>query len=71
MDEMAIKESVSYNAERDSVEGFEDFGSLGHTKYIANHEMVFMVRGLLTTWKQPVVYFLSSGPAPCWGQLQV
>ena len=62
MDEMSIKESLYYNVEKDSVEGFEDFGSQGRTQYVANHAMVFMVRGLLSKWKQPVGYFLSSGP---------
>ena len=61
-DEMAIKESVSYNAEKDQVEGFEDFGSFGRTKYVANHATVFMARGLSEKWKQPVGYYLSSGP---------
>ena len=62
MDEMAIKEALLYNAEMDALEGFEDFGRLGKTKFVANHALVFMVRGLTSKWKQPVGYFLSSGP---------
>ena len=61
-DEMAIKEQVQYNIERDEVEGFEDFGSQENTNLVANHAAVFMLRGLLTGWKQPIGYFLSSGP---------
>lgn len=61
-DEMAIKESVVYNPERDEVEGFEDFGVKGKTQYIANHATVFLVRGLVYKWKQTVGYVLSSGP---------
>lgn len=61
LDEMSIKENVSYNKERDEVEGFEDFGTGGRTKYIANHATVFMVRGLVDKWKQAVGYFLTSG----------
>ena len=61
-DEMSIKQSLVYNEGTDSVEGFEDFGNLGQTRYIANHTTVFMVRGLASKWKQPVGYFLSSGP---------
>ena len=41
---------------------FEDFGNLGQTRYIENHATAFMVRGLASKWKQPVGYFLNSGP---------
>ena len=61
-DEMSIKQSLVYNEETDSVEGFEDSGNLEQTRYIANHATAFMVRGLASKWKQPVGYFLSSGP---------
>ena len=40
-----------YNPGTDRVEGFEDFGDIGQTKYIANHTTVFMVRGLASKWK--------------------
>ena len=46
---------------RHEIEGFEDFGNFGRTKYIANHALAFMVRGQVGKWK-PVGYFLSSGP---------
>lgn len=29
---------------------------------VANHALVFMVRGLVSQWKLPIGYFLSSGP---------
>ena len=61
-DEMALKEIVEYNAKKDYVEGLEDFGSNGRTKYVANHATVFMARGLVFPWKQTVGYALSSGP---------
>ena len=61
-DEMSIKQGLVYNTGKDIVEGFEDFGQLGQTRYIANHAIAFMVRGLASKWKQPVGYFLSSGP---------
>ena len=51
-----------YNSGSDSIEGFEDFGEIGTTRYIANHAVAFMVRGLASKWKQPIGYFLSSGP---------
>lgn len=62
MDEMSIKEALVYNVEKDEIEGFENFGTLGKSKYVANHAIAFMVRGLMSKWKQPVGYFLSSGP---------
>ena len=45
-DEMGIKNSLSYNVFTDCIEGLEDFGSLGQTKFMANHAFSFMVRGL-------------------------
>ena len=62
VDEMALKEAVEYNQEKDYVEGLEDFGVNGRTKYVANHATVFMARGLIFPWKQTVGYALSSGP---------
>ena len=58
LDEMAIKEGVTYDRHRDYVEGFGH----GQAGQLANHTLVFMVRGLVEKWKLPVGYFLSSGP---------
>ena len=60
--EMSIKQSLIYNTGKDVVEGFEDFGPMGQSRYIANHAIAFMVRGLASKCKKPVGYFLSSGP---------
>ena len=54
MDETSIKESLIYSVETDEVEGNEEFGSLGRIKYVANHAIAFLVRGLTTKWKQLV-----------------
>ena len=62
LDEMSLKESMNYNPEKDYIEGLEDFGSHGRTKYVANHATVFMARGITAHWKQAVGYCLSSGP---------
>ena len=61
-DEMSIKDVLVYSEMKDQIDGFEDFGHLGRTKYIANHATVFMVWGLASKWKQPIGYFLSAGP---------
>ena len=58
-DEMSNKQGLVYNEGTDSVEGFEDFGDIGQTRYIANHAIAFMVRGLASKWKQPVGYCAS------------
>ena len=59
---MAIKQGLTYNHGTDRVEGFEDFGSVGQTRYIANHTTMFMVRGLASKWKQPIGYFFEFWP---------
>lgn len=59
MDEMVIKEGVSYDRSKDIVEGFTH--TTERTEELANHALVFMVRGLLSKWKLPIGYFLSSG----------
>ncbi|KAK7457998.1 hypothetical protein BaRGS_00039119 [Batillaria attramentaria] len=60
-DEVSIKEGVSYDPKRDRVEGLEDCGTHGRGEHIANHALVFMLRGLRANWKQPLGYFLTSG----------
>ena len=61
LDEMAIKSGLSYDATCDGVEGTEDYGNLGQTKYMANHALAIIVRGLSQKWKPCIGYFLSSG----------
>ena len=61
-DEMAIKTVLSNNRIGDYIEGFENFGSLGKTKCVANHAFAVMIRGLASKWMQCIGYFLPSGP---------
>jgi hypothetical protein len=58
---MSIRQNVWFNQKFDCIEGFEDIGSQGRTCNIANHTLLFMVRGLHRKWKQPVTYYLSRG----------
>jgi hypothetical protein len=60
-DEMPIRENLHFNQTFDCIEGFEDLESQGRTCNIANHALVFMVRGLRRKWKQPVAYYFSRG----------
>jgi len=59
-DEMSIRENVRFNQKLDCIEGFEDYGT-ERTCRIANHALLFMVRGLHRKWKQPVAYYFIRG----------
>ena len=65
-DEISLKSALAYNSQRDVIEGFDNFGDLGQSKYMATHEVhgdtCTCLQGLSSKWKQPVGYFLSSGP---------
>ena len=60
-DEMSLKSSLVYNHGFNKIEGFEDVGELGTSQFVADHALVFMVRCLLSKWKQPLAYFLTAG----------
>ena len=57
IDEMKIREGLTYDKGRDVIEGY-----CGENNRLASHALVFMVRGIVDKWKQSVGYFLSSGP---------
>jgi len=57
-EEMSIRETLHFNQKFGCPDGFEDLGSHGRTRNIANHALVFMLRGLRKRWKQPVAYYL-------------
>lgn len=57
-DEMKIKYYLEYSKFLDVVEGFEDLGSKGRSSKLAGQAMVFMIRGLYSSWKMPICYFL-------------
>ena len=50
-DEISLKSVLVYNSQRDVVEGFENFGDLGQSKYMATHALVFMVQGLSSKFR--------------------
>lgn len=64
-DEMSLKASVSYNQRKDKVTGFVTDGQNTKPEY-ADHAQVFMIRGMMKNYKQPVSYTFSkaatSGP---------
>ena len=60
-DEMSIREHLHFNQKTGCIDGYEDLGRHGKTSNIANHALVFMLRGLRKRWKQPVAYYLTRG----------
>ena len=64
LDEMSLKTGLTYDASKDIIVGYENFGDLGTGKDLANSALVFMVKGLYGKWKQPIGYFLSHNTAP-------
>ena len=56
-DEISIKPNLYYDSAIDEVIGLEDDGE-GKGNLIASSAMVFMVRGIVENWKQPVAYYL-------------
>ena len=59
-DEISLKCGLKYNRSTDCISGLEDFGpNLGCSKRIANHALVFMVKGLKCKWKQAFGYFFA------------
>lgn len=58
-DEMSIAENLEYSKEMDYIEGYEDLGQLGRSMRTAKYALVFLARGLYSSWKLPIAYFLS------------
>lgn len=55
-DEMSLSPSLHFNTAFDQVIGFEDFGGNEITENIADHVLVFMIKGLKAKFKQPICY---------------
>jgi hypothetical protein len=58
---MKCQRQLAFQPEVGLIEGFEDRGKHGRTHHLANHALVFMLRGLRKKWKQPVAYYLIHG----------
>lgn len=55
-DEMALTPQVHYDRINDKLRGFTDF----ENKKIANHVLVFMIKGVKANYKQPVAYYFTN-----------
>lgn len=58
-DEMSIKKFIEYSKVLDVIEGFEDLGHLGRSNELGTQAMVFICRGIYSSWKLPLAYFIS------------
>lgn len=55
-DEMSIMPQINYNAQKDELEGF----AINHKLKVANHALVFMVKGINRSFKQPIAYYFTN-----------
>lgn len=58
-DEISLKTHLEYLPTKQYIDGFLDLGN-DRTEQFANHALTFMVRGIVTPYKQPVSYFLTN-----------
>lgn len=54
-DEVSIQSNLTYDTRKDIICGFEDWSN-NRTNKVADHALVFMLRGLNTGWKMPISY---------------
>jgi len=54
-DEVSLDANIQYNDSTGSISGFEDNGIL-KTQHFADHSLVFMIRGDVKKYKQPISY---------------
>lgn len=60
-DEMSLQAHLHFNRSADEIEGFVDMGTNHKTNIIADHGLVFMVKGITRKWKQALGYVFTSG----------
>lgn len=54
-DEVSLSASLHYNSNEGIIYGFEE-NSSGRTQQFADHSLVFMVKGIVKNFKQPICY---------------
>lgn len=62
-DEIAISPNFEYNRRKDLINGFVTNGD-ERKKKIADHALVFMLRGVIKNYKQPIAFTFCSGTTP-------
>jgi DNA transposase THAP9 len=56
-DEMSLSPQITYNAQKDAFEGF----ATSRENEIADHALVFMIKGVKQNFKQPIAYYFTNG----------
>lgn len=59
-DEISLSSGLQYMSNKDEVIGFQDLGNGDRSSLFADKALVFMVRGVRKTFKQPVSYMLAN-----------
>ncbi|XP_048487611.1 uncharacterized protein LOC105392797 isoform X2 [Plutella xylostella] len=62
-DEVALTPHLTFLESEDRIDGFVNFGAEVERK-LCDHALVFMVRGICTSWRQPIAYYLCEGTTP-------
>ncbi|KAL0870915.1 hypothetical protein ABMA27_004745 [Loxostege sticticalis] len=58
-DEVALEPGLSYEKHRDKICGFVELETKSHN--YADHALVFMLRGALHKWQQPITFYFCEG----------
>jgi len=59
-DEVSLDPNLTYDYNNGMITGFEDNG-IGRTQHFADHSLVFMIRGVVKKYKQPISYTFCKG----------
>ena len=62
-DEVALSPHLTFVEHKDKIDGFVNFGQSSQKKF-CDHALVFMVRGICFSWRQPIAYYLCEGTTP-------
>lgn len=57
---MSLSSGLAYNVSSDQIDGFVNTGSYKNQE-LADHALVFMIRGITKKFKQPVAYSFCQG----------
>lgn len=58
-DEMALEPSLTFDQKQDKIDGFVHL--IEKTSQFADHALVFMLRGAVYKWQQPVAFYFCEG----------
>lgn len=58
-DEMALEPALTYDSKSDKINGFVQLKD--RTNQFADHALVFMLRGAIYKWQQPIAFYFCEG----------